>query len=202
MPGIDEVLSYWLEPLPTTPEAVEAKKKFWFDGGSDVDREVRERFGAHVERARRGELDAWAETPQGTLALIVLIDQFSRNLHRGTPDAFSHDPKALRLASDGYDRGRFDGFGTIEHFFASMPFRHAEDVETQKRGVTRAVKDALGAETHLRELMIYSVDWARKHLDVIVRFGRFPHRNAALGRASTPDELEYLRYLKIAGQWL
>jgi uncharacterized protein (DUF924 family) len=202
MPGIDEVLSYWLEPLPATAGEVEAKKKFWFDGGSDVDHEIRQRFGAEVARARRGELDAWKETPRGTLALIVLIDQFSRNLYRGTPNAFSHDPKALRLASDGYDTGRFDGFGTIEHFFASMPFRHAEDVETQKRGVTRAVKDALGAEPLLCELMIYSVDWARKHLDVIVRFGRFPHRNATLGRASTPAELEYLEYLRIAGQWL
>jgi uncharacterized protein (DUF924 family) len=115
---------------------------------------------------------------------------------------FSRDPKALRLAADGYDRGRFDGFGTLEHFFASMPFRHAEDVETQRRGVALAVKDALRAEPLLLELMIYSVDWARKHLDVIVRFGRFPHRNAALGRVSTPEEIEYLEYLKIARQWL
>lgn len=202
MSEVDDVLAFWLEPLPRTADEVEAKKRFWFDGGSSVDREIGERFGKLVERARRGELDDWAETPRGTLALIVLIDQFSRNLHRGTPEAFSRDPKALRLAADGYDRGRFDGFGTLEHFFASMPFRHAEDVETQRRGVALAVKDALCAEPLLLELMIYSVDWARKHLDVIVRFGRFPHRNAALGRVSTPEEIEYLEYLKIARQWL
>ena len=202
MSDIDEVLSYWLEPPPATADEVEAKRKFWFEGSSSIDREIEQRFGALVERARRGELDGWGETPRGTLALIVLIDQFSRNLHRGTPDAFSRDPKALHLAVDGHDRGRFDGFGTIEHFFASMPFRHAEDVATQKRGVALAVKDALRAEPLLRELMIYSVDWARKHLDVIVRFGRFPHRNAALGRASTPEEVEYLAYLALAGQWL
>ena len=202
MAGIDDVLSYWLEPLPATAAEVEAKRKFWFEGGSDVDREIGERFRTLVERARAGALDAWTETARGTLALIILVDQFSRNLYRGTPDAFSHDDMALRLARQGYDAGRFESFGTLEHFFASMPFRHAEDVETQKQGVALAVHDALQADPLLRELMIYSVDWARKHLDVIVRFGRFPHRNAVLGRPSTPIELEYLEYLKLAGQWL
>lgn len=202
MAGIDDVLSYWIEPLPTTATEVESKRKFWFEGGSDIDGEIGERFRTLVEQARRGELDGWAGTPRGTLALIILIDQFSRNLYRGTPEAFSHDQKALRLARDGYDSGTFESFGTIEHFFASMPFRHAEDVETQKQGVALAVRDALRADPLLLELMIYSVDWARKHLDVIVRFGRFPHRNVALARPSTPAELEYLEYLKVAGQWL
>jgi uncharacterized protein (DUF924 family) len=202
MVGIDDVLSYWLEPLPTTATEVEAKRKFWFEAGSEVDREIDERFRILVESARAGALDEWAETPRGALALIILIDQFSRNLYRGTPQAFSHDETALRLARQGYDAGRFESFGTLEHFFASMPFRHAEDVETQKQGVALAVRDALRAEPLLRELMIYSVDWARKHLDVIARFGRFPHRNVVLGRPSTPAELEYLEYLKAAGQWL
>ena len=198
----NDVLSYWLEPAPATAADVEAKRKFWFEGGSDVDREIDGRFRTLVERARACELDGWAETARGTLALIVLVDQFSRNLFRGTKEAFSYDDKALHLARDGYDTGRFESFGTLEHFFASMPFRHAEDVETQKQGVAHAVRDALRAEPLLRELMIYSVDWARKHLDVIARFGRFPHRNVALGRPSTPAELEYLEYLKAAGQWL
>jgi uncharacterized protein (DUF924 family) len=86
--------------------------------------------------------------------------------------------------------------------FAALPLRHAEDLESQKLGVALAVRDALGATPLLEEFLIYSVDWARKHLDVIVRFGRFPHRNAALGRKSTPSELEYIEYLKLAGQWL
>jgi uncharacterized protein (DUF924 family) len=83
-----------------------------------------------------------------------------------------------------------------------MPFHHTEDIETQKRAVALAVSDTLRAEPHLKSLCVYSVDWARKHLDVIVRFGRFPHRNVALGRPSTPQEVEYLEYLRAVGQWL
>jgi uncharacterized protein (DUF924 family) len=202
MNDIDRLLSYWLEPVPTSEAEVEGKKAFWFQGSADIDRDIRERFGALVERARRGDLDAWIESPRGTLALIILIDQFSRNLYRGTPAAFACDPLALGLARQGYESGRFRDFGTLEHLFAAMPFRHAEDIETQKRAVALAVGDALHAEPHLKSLCVYSVDWARKHLDVVVRFGRFPHRNVALGRSSTPEELEYLAYLKAAGQWL
>jgi uncharacterized protein (DUF924 family) len=86
--------------------------------------------------------------------------------------------------------------------FAALPFRHAEDIEAQKRGVALAVKDVLQATALHLDFLVYSVDWARKHLDVIARFGRFPHRNAALGRASTPEELEYIAYLSLVGQWL
>jgi len=202
MNDIDRLLSYWLEPLPTSEVEVEGKKAFWFQGSADIDRDIRDRFGTLVERARSGDLDAWVESPRGTLALIILIDQFSRNLYRGRPAAFSCDSLALGLARQGYDAGRFREFGTLEHLFAAMPFRHAEDIETQKRAVALAVSDALRAEPHLKSLCVYGVDWARKHLDVVVRFGRFPHRNVALGRSSTPEELEYLEYLKAAGQWL
>lgn len=202
MNDIGSVLSYWLEPLPANEAEVEDRKTFWFQGSPDINRAIRDRFGVLVDQARSGDLEAWAESPRGTLALIILIDQFSRNLYRGTPAAFSCDPLALGLARRGYESGRFREFGTIEHLFAAMPFRHAEDIETQKRAVALAVSDALRAESHYKSLCVYSVDWARKHLDVIVRFGRFPHRNVALGRPSTPQELEYLAYLKAAGQWL
>jgi uncharacterized protein (DUF924 family) len=198
----EDILTYWLEPEPRTPAEAEARKDFWFTGGAAIDEEIRQRFAGLVARARAGQLDAWTETSRGTLALIILIDQFSRNLHRGTPAAFSHDPVGLALAEQGFAAGRFDELGPIERMFAAMPFRHAEDVTAQKRGVALAVTDALAGPPHLKDYLIYSVDWARKHLDVIVRFGRFPHRNAALGRASTPEELEYLAYLKHAGQWL
>jgi len=202
MNDIDSLLSYWLEPEPTNEAEVEVRKAFWFQGSADIDREIRDRFGALVDKARSGELDEWAESPRGTLALIILIDQFSRNLYRGTPAAFSCDSMALGLARRGYESGHFGELRTIEHLFAAMPFRHAEDIETQKRAVALAVSDALRAEAHLKVLCVYSVDWARKHLDVIVRFGRFPHRNVALGRPSTPQELEYLEYLRAVGQWL
>jgi uncharacterized protein (DUF924 family) len=200
--GIDDVLAYWLEPRPTSPAELEAKKQFWFSGGPSVDQEIRAHFGELVVKARSGELTAWTGTPRGTLALLVLLDQFSRNLYRGTPEAFSLDPLCLELARAGFDSGRFDELDPIERMFGALPFRHAEDVESQKRGVALAVQDALHAAPQFKDFLIYSVDWARKHLDVIVRFGRFPHRNKTLGRASTPDEIDYLAYLELAGQWL
>jgi uncharacterized protein (DUF924 family) len=202
MSDIDRILSFWLAPSPQTAEEAEAKKQLWFSASEDLDREIKSKFGQLVEAARAGSLDAWAQTPRGTLALIILIDQFSRNLYRGRAEAFACDDKALKLACDGFDAGRFDELDSIERLFAALPLRHAEDVEMQKRAVALAVQDALNGAAHLKEFLIYSVDWARKHLDVIVRFGRFPHRNATLGRKSTPAEEEYLAYLKVAGQWL
>jgi uncharacterized protein (DUF924 family) len=200
--AIEEVLTYWLGDEPKTVDEVEAKRKFWFEGSPSTDAEIRRRFGDLVAKARAGELGAWKETPRGTLAFLILVDQFSRNLHRGTPQAFSHDPICLELARDGFQDGRFDDLNAFERMFAALPFRHAEDVDAQKRAVELAVRDALHATPILKDYLIYSVDWARKHLDVIVRFGRFPHRNKALGRASTPGELDYLAYLEMAGQWL
>jgi len=198
----EDVLGYWLSPAPTTTEEADERKRFWFGGSADTDRTIRERFADAVARARSGELDAWAATPRGRLALIILLDQFTRNVYRGKPDAFASDGKALELARTGFDRGLFESIGTLERLFAAMPFRHAEDVEAQKRGVALAVHDAVHGEPHLEKLLIVSVDGSRQHLDVIVRFGRFPHRNATLGRESTPAEVEYLAYLKRAGQWL
>jgi len=202
MADAEDVLTFWLSPAATTEVELENRKGWWFATNPDLDRQIGERFGSLVARARAGELDVWADTPRGALALIILIDQFSRNLHRGKPDAFACDGHALALARRGFDVGQFDGMGTIERMFAALPFRHAETVEDQKRACSLAVTDAMTCEPFMREFCVYSVDWARKHLDVIVRFGRFPHRNAAVGRASTPEEIEYLAYLKLAGQWL
>src|SRR5207237_672467 len=142
---MQDVLDYWFLPRPTTEAEVEAKKQFWFLGGASVDREIRERFTGLVERARAGELASWTETPHGTLALLILLDQFTRNIYRGTPDAFSHDPVALEIARAGFESGRFDAMDPFERRFAALPFRHAEDVEWQKLACALAVKDARAA---------------------------------------------------------
>jgi uncharacterized protein (DUF924 family) len=202
MTDVDDVLSFWLGPEPATEAEVGARRKLWFTADEKVDREIRDRFGALVESARADQLEAWAETPRGAVALIVLIDQFSRNIYRGSGEAFAHDEKALRVATQGYDSERFGELGPTARLFAAMPFHHAEDLESQKRGVRLAVHDALTAQPPFKPLLVQTVDSARRHLDVIARFGRFPHRNVVLGRPSTPDEQEYLEYLKLAGQWL
>jgi uncharacterized protein (DUF924 family) len=200
------ILAFWLEPKPTTTADNQAAWQRWFFSSSpELDRAISERFGALLERAKRGELDAWKASPRGTLALIILIDQFSRNVYRGQAKAFAADALALELAREGYASGKFDGFDLVEHLFAAMPFRHAENVGAQRMAVDLAQSHAmLAAKTQpdLKQPYIDSVDWARRHYDVIARFGRFPHRNAALGRESTPEESEYLAYLKAVGQWL
>ncbi len=202
MDDIDHILTYWLDPKPQSEVDAAARWKFWFSSSDVVDKEVRERFGVLVDRARRGELDEWTATPRGALALIILIDQFSRNLYRGTPEAFSADPHALALARAGFENGAFTDFDVFDHVFVALPFRHAEDLEAQRFALDVAQRDAMrGAPAH-RAFLVNSVVWARKHYDVIARFGRFPHRNAALGRATTPEEAEYLEYLKLAGEWL
>jgi uncharacterized protein (DUF924 family) len=202
MDDIDRILEFWLEPKPVTAEDARARWNFWFTSSEAVDRDVRERFGALVERARRGELDAWTSTPRGTLALIILVDQFSRNLFRGTPDAFSADDKALEIARAGYAANRFADFDVIDNLFAALPFRHAEDVAAQRTALDIAQRDALRGNPGCKQFLIDSVEYARKHYDVIARFGRFPHRNGVLGRKTTREETEYLEFLKFAGQWL
>jgi uncharacterized protein (DUF924 family) len=203
MSDVDDILSFWIEPAPKTEAELETRKQFWFGSSSaELDKDIERRFGGLVERAHAGELDAWKETMRGTLALVILIDQFSRNIYRGSAKAFAADDKALSIVRAGYDAGLFDELDPVVRIFAALPFRHAEDIPSQKRAVDLAVDDALAGLPFQKDFLIYSVDWARKHLDVIVRFGRFPHRNAALGRQPTSKEVQYLKYLKFAGQWL
>jgi uncharacterized protein (DUF924 family) len=202
MSEIERVWQFWLEPKPQSEEERKARGALWFGGGPETDRMIKEQFGGLVQRAHAGELDEWAHAARGRLALIILIDQFSRNVYRGSPQAFAQDAKALELARDGFECDLFVGFDSIEQLFAYLPFCHAEDLQWQRRSVWHAQKAALEASPELRPMMNGSVDFARKHLDVIARFGRFPHRNGVLGRETTPDEKQYLDYLKSAGQWL
>jgi uncharacterized protein (DUF924 family) len=198
----ERVLSFWLEPKPSTDEELGARQKLWFMGGEELDRKIDAMFRPLVERAERGELDAWTETPRGTLALVILLDQFTRNIHRGSPKAFESDAKTVAIVSAGYDAKRFEAFDALDHMFLSLPFSHSENLEHQKRAVRHAVHYSLGAPAAWKKMSSAGVDFARKHLDVIARFGRFPHRNAVLGRESTAEEREYLEYLRDAGQWL
>jgi uncharacterized protein (DUF924 family) len=202
----DAILEFWLEPRPVTPAENEAAwRKWFFQTSPELDRTISERFGALLERAKRGELDDWKATPRGRLALIILLDQFSRNAYRGRAEAFSADALCLELAREGYASRAFDGFALVEHLFAAMPFRHAEDLAAQRTGVDLAQRHALLAAATAPALLgayVDNVDWARRHYDVIARFGRFPHRNETLRRDSTPEEREYLAYLKGVGRWL
>lgn len=168
-----------------TPSAVvafwkEAGPAKWFAKDEAFDAEFRRRFhDAHVAAARR-ELDGWIETPEGALALMILLDQFPRNSFRGTAHQFATDALALMFARDAVARGHHLAFGPELRNFVLLPFEHSERIEDQDRYMELAAGDA--------ELE----KWGRIHRDIIVRFGRFPHRNATLGRETTAEEQAFL----------
>jgi uncharacterized protein (DUF924 family) len=167
-----DVVTFWIKAGP----------KAWFRKSKAFDAEIGRRFEALHHAAARGELDGWAETPEGALALLLLLDQFPRNLYRGSPHAFATDPLARKAARDAVDRG-FDAQVDPElRQFFYLPFEHSERLEDQEHGVTLCTASG---DADL-------VKWAKIHRDIIARFGRFPHRNASLGRIPTEAEQAFL----------
>jgi len=193
--GPEEVLSYWFpEGINDADlQTLQRQGKRWMAGGPEVDREITERFGGLLGRARRGELDYWADTPRGRLALIIVLDQFSRNIYRGSPLSYSQDEKALKLALEGIDLGMDRELGAVKRNFFWLPLGHSEDIALQDRVVRHAEEEATNAPSHQRAMAEFGVSQAEAARHVIARFGRRPHRNEILGRTSTPEELEYLR---------
>jgi uncharacterized protein (DUF924 family) len=190
-----EVLSYWFpeELAGADLETLRRQGKRWMAGGPEVDREIAERFGGLLERAGRGEFDRWADTPRGRLALIIVLDQFSRNIHRGSPLSYAQDEKALELALEGIEVGTDRELGVSERMFFWLPLGHSEDLTLHERTVRHAEEEAANASPPLRPMYEFGVSQAKAARSVIERFGRHPHRNEILGRTSTPEELEYLR---------
>lgn len=194
MNEIEQVLDFWFGQCAPDGSLDLAKKKMWFGDGRKHDAAIRERFGALHERAGRGELDQeWAETPAGRIALIVLLDQFSRHIHRDTPAAFAHDPAAQKLAVAGIDQGVDHQLIPAQRAFFFLPLEHSEDIELQRLCVRCFDGLAHTVAPAWRKDYDGFLDYARRHLEVIERFGRFPHRNKALGRQSTPAELRFLK---------
>ena len=190
--GPEDILEFWFEGVAGDPQAIAARSSVWFQSDPVFDRLCRERFGALHERAARGELDEWQETPRGTLALVVVFDQFSRNIHRGTSAAFACDAKALGCCLRARERGFDERLRPVERMFLYMPFQHTEDRERQDESVSVWEALAASVEGELAEYFENSIGHAREHRDVVHRFGRFPHRNAVLGRDSTPEEQRHL----------
>jgi uncharacterized protein (DUF924 family) len=176
------VLDFWFGPLDTRGR----KRREWFAKDPAFDAAIRTRFGALHGKAANRELEAWRLVPESTLALVVVLDQFSRNLYRDDARAFAQDEYARACAEQA--RLREDDLGClpVERQFLYMPFEHSEDIADQGKSVE--LFRSLEAFEETRGL----TEWAGKHRDIIARFGRFPHRNAALGRASTPQEIEFL----------
>ncbi|MSP02433.1 MAG: DUF924 domain-containing protein [Acetobacteraceae bacterium] len=174
-----DILDFWFEGDPA------ARQKKWFEKAPAFDAACA-RFTEDIRAARAAMFDTWAETPKGALALIVLMDQLSRNVFRGMAEAFAADSHAREIARAMVASGSDLVLTPFERMFVYLPFEHAESMADQDRSVRlfAQLTEALGAET---------VDYARRHRDVIETYGRFPHRNAALGRINTAAEEEYLQ---------
>jgi uncharacterized protein (DUF924 family) len=186
----EDVLSFWFGP-PSTPPLASAGK--WYKKDDAFDREILDRFADARARAARGELEAWKATPRGRVALVILLDQMSRNMYRGDPNAFDQDARACAAAVEGIEAGIEGVLDVMDRFFLYMPLMHAEDVDLQHKCVAAFERLLRVAPEPLRDFVASGLDYAKKHAEVVEQFGRFPHRNEILGRTSTGEEIEFLR---------
>ncbi len=185
MSQADEILAFWFGK----PDEVDYRKprKVWFIKNPEFDKEVRSRFLSDYEQAAAGQLDDWKATPQSCLALIILLDQFSRNMFRGQPQAFATDPQALSYAKYAVAQGFDKQLLPLQRWFIYLPFEHSENLADQHQCIElhSTLKDYPECAS--------GIDYAYRHLKIIERFGRFPHRNQILGRETTPEEAEFLK---------
>ena len=188
----DEILNFWFGDLEGPTDFKPEKAKLWWAGGEAIDHEIQERFGQAVLAARAGELDAWLAEPKSALALILLLDQFSRNLGRGTPLAFATDAAALRACETAIERGHDQKLRPIECSFLYMPLMHAEDRTIAARSVEQFERLSERIRASCPSEHPDALSYAKQHAEIVQRFGRYPHRNAILGRESTDQELAFL----------
>ena len=181
-----DILDFWFLP-PDNPDYGQSRVE-WFRKDDAFDAHIRARFGTLINAAIEGGLHAWDATPHGALARLIVLDQFTRNVYRGTPRAFAGDAQALALALSMTQQGLDQQLPPMLRAFAYLPFEHAEDLAMQARAV-----ELFQLLSQAQPGFDGMLDYAQRHQEVIARFGRFPHRNAILSRASTPEEVEFLR---------
>jgi len=192
MTGIEDVLDFWFGGLREGEPAPPERFAFWFGGAETTDCQIRDRFAADVDRAGVGGYDDWSALPRGTLALLLLLDQFPRNIHRGSPRAYTLDGKARAICLAGLDEGQDRQLITIQRAFFYLPLEHAEDIALQQRSVAAFAELFRQAPGPLRGTCRSFLDYAERHREIIARFGRFPHRNSSLSRISTAEEDAFL----------
>lgn len=167
--------------------------KRWFGGGAALDGEIRTRFGARVVQAIGGGLQDWEQQPLPRLALVILLDQFTRNMFRASAQAFAGDARAQQLVLDTLAHQTDQQLPRVARVFTYMPLMHAEDLALQDECIARFARLVAEAPDSLKPRLQGHLDYARQHQAIIARFGRFPYRNAALGRVNTPEEEDFLR---------
>jgi len=193
-----QVRDFWFGTVPLTAQLLKQRLKLWFPGDESpedlkkLDGIIRSRFGALLERAARGDLANWADSPRRCLSLIIVLDQFPRNIYRGTARAFATDALALAATLSGMQSAADGALDVIERIFFYMPLQHSEVREVQDESVAAYRRLLTEAPQDFHEVLEESLRSAQEHRSVIERFGRFPHRNRILGRANTPEEAAWL----------
>ena len=189
----NRILNYWFADSVDSNEAYVARKELWFMNSESFDMEIKSKFEPCIELAANRTNPRLEETPRDLLALIVILDQFPRNVYRGTPKAFAYDSEALRLTQKMIDTGMLTQLKFVEKFFAYMPLQHGEEMWIQDLSIRMFGQLKNFAEDPVHKTGAeQSLEYAILHREIIERFGRFPHRNEILGRESTNEELEYL----------
>lgn len=193
-----ELLEFWFGKRPYAPAAVAQRMRTWFGDAATPelqpqnDEQLRLRFAELTRRAANGELAAWESSPRRRLALILLLDQLPRHLHRGRAAAYAQDQQALALALGGMQLGADAALDPVERIFFYLPLEHAESRDVQEESLAAFRRLAAEAPPALTSVFTSASHYARLHYDIVERFGRFPHRNRALGRTSSADELSWL----------
>lgn len=189
---IDEILSFWFMEKTLTAPQIDSRMDTWFGESADFDDEVKRKFADDIEAAADGNLDHWGHKPHGRLALILLLDQFRRNIYRHTAAALAMDRAALKLCVEGAMQKKDKGLTPIQRVFFYMPLQHAESRKVQRKSAELYNRLASAVSPTYTETFQTIAQFAELHADIIEQFGRFPHRNKLLQRKNTPEEEEYL----------
>ncbi len=189
---IDAILLFWFKEQELSGPQIDRRMDIWFGTDPILDHEIEKEFGDDVAAASEGRLDHWAEDPHGRLALILLIDQFRRNIYRNSAEAFSMDKLALKLCVEGAMEKKDIGLTPLQRIFFYMPLQHAESRKVQEKSVNLYNRLAEAVSPTYRETLLTIAQFAELHRDIIDQFGRFPHRNKLLNRDNTAEEDEYL----------
>eukprot|EP00761_Pharyngomonas_kirbyi_P004070 gb/GECH01004074.1/.p1 GENE.gb/GECH01004074.1/~~gb/GECH01004074.1/.p1 ORF type:complete len:245 (+),score=80.36 gb/GECH01004074.1/:1-735(+) len=190
----EQVLNFWFNDSYTNNECSKELLQKWFSKDSELDKEIESKFGQLIDQARNKHLDEWKNNGLSASALIILVDQFSRNIFRGSPKSFDCDNYALDLSKHVISNHQLEDLTFKVQMFVLMPFMHAEDIQIQEEGVQRFNEMAQKAtDTSFEGIGEQTVKFAKEHRDIVQKFGRFPHRNAVMGRENTKDEEEFLK---------
>jgi uncharacterized protein (DUF924 family) len=193
MEDVESILHYWFGGAANDAEIVREKSALWWKQDPGVDAEIRRRFEMMLDAEIKNEFASWSSSPRGQLARVLLCDQFPRNMYRDSPRAFDYDERARKLAREALDAGRDKKLRPVERVFLYLPFEHSETVDDQTLSLRLYTELVEYVPETDRPTYQKFLEFARKHKEIIDRFGRFPHRNAILGRQSTAAEAEFLK---------